>query len=462
MKWYTEERKKSLETYLERLAETHKARGMAVAVVSRSGKTEWQKFLGWRDAERHLPIDENTMFGLASVTKSFTALALMQMAERGTVDLFGAASRYCPDFKNSHQASVTLAHFLSHSGGYFPLPRSVLPPVIEKMGLARDGAEDLAYSDALAEEGIKMVAQALDAEAPRIGKPGEYMSYCNDGYGVLADVIRRHGGCASYAAYLNEHIIKPLGMERSTCEFQRPAQDENTAKLYCGDASHKDDYDFYHNAFVLMGGGAMKSTLADMKRYLLMLMNEGVFEGRRIVSAQGVRAMTMPRIPTRNQQFYGFGLSTSFIGDVSVIRHGGSLHGVSSHIAWSPELELGVLVLCNTSNVPVSLAADAALRCAMGLPAENTSFWRSVPWSAQTIEAACGTYRSGEGAHIVIHRDGDGITVENGGAAVEARMVHPFRALLKSGMSETELRLYYDEKNTVWGVRLGERIVPRA
>ena len=90
------------------------------------------------------------------------------------------------------------------------------------MGLKESEAEDLAYSKALAEEGIKRVASRLDDQTDLIGLPGELMSYCNDGFGVLSDIIKNYGDQPSFADYLLKHIICPLGMERSFCDFVKP------------------------------------------------------------------------------------------------------------------------------------------------------------------------------------------------------------------------------------------------
>ena len=451
--------REELAEYMAEVLEAHGARGAAAAVVDREGQTRWQKFFGFRDAERRLSIDEDTIFGLASVTKSFTALAMMQLAERGRLSLEDPASKHCPAFRDNGSRPVTLAHLLSHSGGWFPLPRTVLLPEAERLGLSTEGPEDLAWSDALAQGGIETVAAGL-AAARRLGEPGEYMSYCNDGYGVLADVIRRVGDAGSCAAYVARNILEPLEMSRSTFGFLAPARDANVSKLY-SEAAPEGDLDFYRSAFVLMGGGAMKSTLADMKKYLVMYMRGGAL-GNRLASSRSVRAMCRPRIPTKCQQFYGFGLTISFLEDVTVFRHGGSLPGVSSHMAWSPELDCGVLVLCNTENVPVSLLADAALRAAAGRPLRPEDRWRTVRWSDAVIRAACGRYVSGEGANVLLERDGDGIAVTNGGKPMEVRMIHPFRAMLRSGFSETEFRLYFDDEGAVWAARLGDRIVPKA
>ncbi|WP_418845142.1 serine hydrolase domain-containing protein [Pyramidobacter piscolens] len=446
--------------YAERIMAAHRARGAAVAVVDRRG-TAYQRFFGFRDAARRLPVDENTIFGLASVTKSFTALALMQMAEKGLVDLQAPASAYCPEFKNAGQAPVSVAHFLSHSGGYFPMPRALLPDLLKKLGVD-PRSQETAYDDRVAQAAIELVTQAMDDPAPRLGRPGEYMSYCNDGYGILSDIVRRRGGEGSYARYVERRILAPLGMNRSTCGFLRPAADADTSLLYSDDLGVSEgNLDFYRSAFVLNGGGAMKSTLGDMKKYLRMYLNGGRGEAGAIVAERSVRDMVSPRVAAKHHQFYGYGLSVGFMRDLTVYRHGGSLPGVSSHIAWSPELERGAVVLCNTQNVPVSLIADALLRIAAGWEPQPEDLWTDCPWEPEVIEAACGRYRSGEGAEVVIERDGSGISVLNDGKPANVRMVRGRMALLRSGFAVSELRPCFSEDGTVWGLRLNDRIVPK-
>ena len=175
------------EEYLAEVMEVHRARGVAVAVIDRAGRTLWQKLAGYRDAERRLAIDEDTIFGLASLTKSFTALLVTQLAERGSLSLQDPVSVHCPSFRDAGPNPVRLAHLLSHSGGYFPLPRTTLEPVAKELGFPLDGPEDPAFSDELARAGVDRVAGAMSAASERVGEPGEYMSYCNDGYGLLAE-----------------------------------------------------------------------------------------------------------------------------------------------------------------------------------------------------------------------------------------------------------------------------------
>ena len=76
------------------------------------------------------------------------------------------------------------------------------------------------------------MAGRLDAQTRFTGRPGQRMSYCNDGFGLLSDIVRRHSGYGSFAEYLDKKILKPIGMDRSNISFIRNSQDENAAILY--------------------------------------------------------------------------------------------------------------------------------------------------------------------------------------------------------------------------------------
>ena len=157
-----------------------------------------------RDEKAGLPLDGDTIFGLASVTKSFVALSIMQLYEKDIIDLDAPVSRYIPEFTNKNQETVKVWHFLCHAGGFFPLHRTVIRDVAKTIGLSADAETELAFSEELALAGTKAVAEQLDAQTAEhglIGRPGEYMSYCNDGFGLLSEIVRRYGGENSFAGY---------------------------------------------------------------------------------------------------------------------------------------------------------------------------------------------------------------------------------------------------------------------
>lgn len=456
------------EMQIEDIMKEYEAAGLAAAIIEADGTTVYQRFWGFADTETKQELNEDTIFGLASVTKSFTALAIMQLSEQGRIDLDDPVSKYIPEFTNKNQKKVTIGHLLYHSGGFFPLPRILVGDVAWDLGLTEEKDGDFAYNEAIAAEGARRVAERLDgltAEAGLNGYPGEHFSYCNDGFGLLSEIIRREGGESSYAEYLNRHILKPLQMERSFCDFVRPAEDNNSAVLYKKtDGKMIGSRDYHDNAFVLNGGGAMKSTLADLKKYLLMYLNHGEGQdGARILSKYGIGEMCKGRQNYLARGSYGYGLSISQMDDLQVIGHGGSLPGVSSNIAWSYEAGAAVIILCNTSGVPVSLISNALMKAYNGhSPVDKRDSWRETSWSLETIEAACGMYESGEGTSVKLYEKEPGVLgAEVDGEEKPILPVNPEAAILRSKYSDGYLHLCKREAGTVYAVSYGSRMIPK-
>lgn len=446
------------ESYVRRMMSEKQVPGIAVAVVSGEGNTLYENFFGVRDIQTAAPIDGDTIFGLASVTKSFTCAAVMQLQERGLLDIDDLVSKYIPELTGDRP--VRIWHLMCHSGGYFPLPRILADDVAREMGIFEDKDGDLAHSERLAQKGVELVASRLAAQTNLTGRPGEHLSYCNDGFGILAEVVHRASGERSFAAYVEKNILQPLGMDRSTCEFMKPAADKNCATLYEGD---KADRNFYDNAFVLMGGGVLKSTLNNMKNYIRMHLSEGLApSGQRVLSEYSIREMHKPHQVYSLQEYYGYGLSIHHMGDVVCIGHGGSLHGVSSNLQFSPQLGLGVMVLCNQTGVPVAGIAEAAMRWFAGLPLEKPDIFVDTPWTGRQLKDAVGVYRSGEGTVCEIF-DKDGVPgVRVDGREVTARPVEP--NVLEVGDSPDSRGLMItlrSEERGIYAVRYGARLIPK-
>lgn len=457
------------ENLVRSIMKDYEACGIAAAIIDKNGVTQYEKFWGVRDLESRKELDGETIFGLASVTKSFTALAIMQMEERGILKLDDPVSRYVPEFTNKNQKTVTIRHLLTHSGGFFPLPRILVDQVAAEMGLDEKEVGDLAYNDALADEGVRRVAERLDAQTEESGlngEPGEYLSYCNDGYGLLSDIIRRHGGEPSYAEYLLKNIIEPLGMKRSFCDFVRPSLDVNAATLYKKvNGVMTASRDYHDHAFVLNGGGAMKSTLNDLKKYLAMYLNEGKTpEGIRILGSTGIREMCRPRQDYGAFGYYGYGLSMKRLDDLKVVEHGGSLPGVSSNIAWSNEAEAAVIVLCNTSGVPVRLISDALMRMYNGRnPVDRRDVWQETSWDEETILEAQGMYISGEGTKAELYRKKDGsLGARENGKEIPIIPVGPKTAIVRNQYSDLFIRLIQNESRGIYAIAYGSRLIPKS
>ena len=454
---------KEFEKLAEGAIKAYDAQGLAVSIFGKED-TYYENFFGYRDTENKLKINEDTIFGMASISKSFTCLALLQLAEKGIVDLEGLVCDYIPEFSGKNQKGLKLKHLMSHSGGFFPEKRILARDIAKEIGIWDKSDKDITYSEALAKEGIKIIAERLDGRNELIGRPGELMSYSNDSYGLISDIIRRFGGFKTFSEYVNENILNPLRMTRSSLEFEAPAKDENSTQLYIH-REGKLEYskDFYDNAFVLMGGGAIKSTIKDLKKYTRIYLNEGRAEnGKEILGSYYIREMLKPRQLYKFQQYYGYGLSTKFMDDITIIGHGGSLTGVANMFAFSPELECGVIVFCNTSEFPAASIADAAMKLAMGKdPAAYESPYTDAPLDEDTIRQAIGSYISGEGQIYEISCENNKLSLKFGGAELELRPVRKDILIVTKPYATMDLILCKNNNGKVWAIRAGGRIIPK-
>lgn len=462
----TREAVKRLEDFTERIMEEEGARGIAVGIVNSRGQIQYENYFGFRDEKKGLPINQDTIFGMASVTKSFTALSIMQMQEEGILSVDDPVKAYIPEFTNKNQGDlVRIRHLLSHSGGYFPLPRIVVDKTAEEMGIEDSFGEELIYREDFAAEGIKRVAGRLDEQTSFTGRPGQRLSYCNDGFGLLSDIVRRHGDCGSFAQYLEKHILAPLDMNRSNISFIRNSSDDNAAVLYSlENGVMRGDRNYQNDAFVLHGGGGMKSTLGDMLKYGAMYLNEGTgANGKKIARRYSIEEMTKPRQFMKPGVYYGYGLETKQFHDITVVEHGGSLPGVSSNFSFSPQAEAAVVVLCNTMDIPVYAIADLAMKAYCGLDLEEEHFsHRSRTWTAREVRELAGNYANGEGDSFSLTiKEGRTLSMEVNGKPVELTPVYPWQGMVRKKYSDVYLTAVRDEEGKVFAARYGSRIFPK-
>ena len=461
----TENGRKQLEALVHEVMKDGQARGIAVGIVDSDGKIQYEQYFGYRDEEKKLPIDRDTIFGMASVTKSFTALAIMQMQMDGLLSVDDPVSKYVPEFTNKNQtAPVKLWHLMCHSGGFFPLPRIVIDKTAQEMHIEDSLENELIYRDDFAEEGVRRVAERLDAQTRFTGRPGQRLSYCNDGFGLLSDIVRRHGGYGSFAEYLDQKILKPLGMNRSNISFIRNTLDENAATLY---SLEKDgwraDRDYQNDAFVLHGGGGMKSTLGDMLKYATMYLNEGAAaDGTRIIDRYSIQEMVKPRQFMKPGVYYGYGLECKQVEDRTIVEHGGSLPGVSSNFSFCPQENVGVVVLCNTMDVSVAAIADAAMRVYFGLDAaEPRPEHAARNWTEEEVAELAGEYVSGEGDAFSLKAENGGLSMTMNGKPAELQSVYAWQGMVRKKYADIYLTAIRDEEGHVYAAHYGSRIFPK-
>lgn len=209
----------------------------------------------------------------------------------------------------------------------------------------------------------------------------------------------------------------------------------------------------------------MKSTLNDLKKYLTMYLNEGkASNGVRILSETGIREMCKPRQLYGAFGHYGYGVSMRQMDDLKIVEHGGSLPGVSSNIAWSYEAEAAVIILCNTSGVPVKVISDALMKMYNGRnPIDKRDVWQETTWDEETIRDAVGMYISGEGTTVELYKKEDGtIGARESGKEVSIIPVSPKNAIFRNKYSDLFIRLIQNEKRGIYAIAHGSRLIPKS
>ena len=204
---------------LEKMAKT-RLPGLSLALLDRD-RVLYARGLGYRDVERGLRATPRTSYCVASVTKSFTALAIMKLAEEGKLSLGDPVEKYVPLKVRPFGEPIRIWHLLTHSSG--------LPALAYAEALIRDVIGDARSWLPIAspEDVVAFMAEAGDwAEA----RPGERFLYLNEGYVLLGLIISRLSGL-SYEDYVKEHILRPLGMERSYFTQEEFEADPDVSKI---------------------------------------------------------------------------------------------------------------------------------------------------------------------------------------------------------------------------------------
>lgn len=285
------------------------APGLAVAVVDAGGVRYLRTFGDCPDAD--------APFVVGSLSKSFTAVAVMQLVEQGAVDLDAPASRYAPGYDVPDE--VTVRSLLNQTSGF--------------------GAYD-------------SLAEAADGE---LGETFGAFSYANANYDLLGRVVEGASG-EDYARYLDEHVLEPLGMASTTAD---PARAEALGMV----PGHRDWFGlpvadgFRHaqgdGAWGGPASGYVASSVRDMASYLRMYLNGGMGgDGARVLSADSVRRMFLDRVPDpEGDTYYGMGW-TSFSWDDGelVLSHDGQVENYTASMCLLPERGIGIVALSDAND----------------------------------------------------------------------------------------------------------------
>ena len=317
------------------------------------------------DIARGRAATPDTLFGAASVTKSFVAIAILQLAEKGLLKLTDPVERYLPCPIPSKKGPIRIEHLLTHTSG--------MP--------------GLGYIEAILRHAHGIGGCALPIAGPRDvltflhgseewleSEPGERWFYLNEGYVLLGEIIARITG-VPYERYVTEHILRPLEMSRSSFAEEDVTREADVAVPYVlpKPAGEPRPGRYLHN--VLGADAALITSASDLARYVAMLLRRG----RGVMSESFYEAMTAPRIAmpaTTGRYGLGVSITDDFFGE-PLIGHGGSLVVSTSYIGFLPKSNVGVAVLTNGNGYAMPQLGKVALAVLLGREAKELPFVRT-------------------------------------------------------------------------------------
>ncbi|MEQ8926211.1 MAG: serine hydrolase domain-containing protein [Fulvivirga sp.] len=320
------------DSLLESYRFTSKFKGNTL--IYREGKIIYEKSIGNSNDDFNIKNTPDTKFRIGSITKTFTAIAILKLVEGKKISLDDDISKYYPS--NGNLNGYSIKQLLNHTSG---LPRDVIELEENDHNLyTRDEIVNLISSEKLE------------------SKPGEKFGYSNIGYYLLGDIIQLASG-KSYFDYLNEVILTPLKLSNTVVDDPKMII-SNRAVGY-DDGPGKDGYaaevvaDFIYPINDL-GNGALLSTTQDLLKLYFGLRDN-------IILPKNLKEEMFN--PFENN--YGFGLQ-SVKGQEHMLMHNGNISGFSSSFLFYPGLDVFVVVLCNTNNVDASSVSIAMRNITFG------------------------------------------------------------------------------------------------
>jgi CubicO group peptidase (beta-lactamase class C family) len=455
-----------------------KTPGLSLAVVQRGRPLTSQGF-GFRDREGRLPATPRTVYGIASVTKSFTALAILRLEEEGALSTSDPVVRHLPEFGTPDgrwTRRITLHHFLTHSSGLPPLP-SIYYTSIRSFGrdppydrrVARRVGVDPDHAPIDTYEGI--LEYLRTARYRLLGPPGAQFSYSNEAFGLLGAVVERASG-RTFESYLEESVLRPLGMRSTTFDtgIMRRSAEVTTPyspKRTGGRHGFIPASDWWEDTCLRAAGG-LRTNVEDMARYVEMFLNRGRIGRERVFRPRSIERVLTPHVAIYPGLGYGYGVAIrpNYHG-TTVAFHEGGLPGVSSIFAIAPQKGLGAVVLANAEQVPSRQVLRAALNERLGLPL--TTPLQDIPpirRSHTPLSGYTGWYCSGEGIWVQVTPSRNALRADFRGIELTARglRLEPAgqdRFVLLGLGPRAEVRFERTAHGRVWALFLGWRLLRR-
>jgi serine beta-lactamase-like protein LACTB, mitochondrial len=344
------EKRTQIETAVSKfLASTH-VPGVSVAIVE-NGAYEWAGGFGLADLENNVPAGEHTLYRLASISKSLTATAAMELWERDRLDLDAPVQKYCPSFPQKPWP-ITTREVMGHLGG-----------IRHYKSGSQDDPEvgNTRHFDHPIEAGIQFFAND-----PLVSPPGTQFHYSTQGFTLVGCVMEGASGI-KYVEFMRQNVFLPAGMEQTQADNRFSVIPYRTRFYQKTDSGTVLNADFLDSSYKIPGGGWLSSA-EDMARFEVAMLND------KLVRRATRDLMWTPLKPTDgSKDTYGLGWARSEEGGISVVGHTGGQQGTSTAFLLAPSQRAGVVVLTNMEGAPADDLANQILKIVVTGAGKNPS-----------------------------------------------------------------------------------------
>ncbi len=326
----------AIDSKIREVMDRHRAIGIAVVVI-KDGQPIYAQSFGYKNLEEKKPLGLTDLFRIASISKSFTATALMQLVEQGQISLqddigelvgFRVRNPHFPDTKITLEMVLSHTSSISDKNGYFTL--SAIRPDAENKDWAKS------YNDY---------------------SPGTRYQYCNLNYNMAGAVLERLTG-ENFDDYIRENILAPLHLyggyrvdrldssQFATLYAQVDGAFAPQPAAYHPRTTELENYVLGESTPVFSPTGGMKISAIDLARYLMMHMHGGQAHGVRILQESSAKIMQTPVLESAK---YGLGLlqHDNLLPGVTLVGHTGSAYGLYSNLFFDPQEKFGFVVITN-------------------------------------------------------------------------------------------------------------------
>ncbi|MHC6179200.1 serine hydrolase [Clostridium sp. JNZ X4-2] len=415
-----------LDTYLSALQSTDNFHGSVL--VAQNGKVILDKGYGKSDFEQNIQNTPDTTFPIGSMTKQFTAMAIMQLVEKGLINVKDPVSKYIPDFPNGN--TITIENLLTHSSGIV-------------------NCTNLPEFWSMSQDSLKDINKVIDLfkNKPLEFTPGTNFSYSNSGYILLGYIVAKTSGM-SYEDYLEKNIFQPLDMKNTGLGYK------NTGKMYSstGYSGYLDVYPVSDEATLngSYGAGCLYSSTEDLYKWDRALYTEKLVKKSTLDNMFSNHIAMAPSGP-----YYGYGWMLTSGKYGKEIYHGGNTIGFTSNIARYPDKDLTIIILSNVGYYNINSLNDTLADIALGGSYELPKAKKVVNVDSKTLDKYVGNYKlQGNLGDVSITTDGKALYFEQNSSGEKYQLFPQSQNEFFLRVTDARIKFTADNKNEVTGFQL--------